>query len=58
MANMHEETKLSKMGENVGSASNEILTSFEEKFTIVRKERCLELERKGIAHPCKFLAWR
>ena len=49
---MHEETKLSKMRENVVRASNEILTGVEEKCTIVRKERCPKLERQGIAHPC------
>ena len=51
-----EETKLSKMRENVVRASNEILTGVEEKFTIVRKERFSKLERRGIAHPYRFLA--
>jgi hypothetical protein len=58
MANMREETKLSEMGENVVRASNEILTRDEDKCTIVRKERCPKLERQGIAHPCRILAWR
>ena len=53
---MHEETKLSKMRENVVRAPNEILTGVEEKCTIVRKERCPKLERQGIANPCRFLA--
>ena len=46
---MHVETKLSKMRENLIRASNEILSGVEEKFTIVRKERCPKLERQGSA---------